>query len=96
MDISVINEYIFVAAVIAAWVVCQIIKSICKKERVNDFLPLIAAIVGLVVMLAVDIPTGNFSVYTVIIGVVSGWSACGVYDMITSFPVSKPQVETED
>ena len=93
MDISILNDYMCVAAVVAAWVIAEIIKKIFKGERVKDFIPLICAIVGVIVMLAVDIPTGNFSVYTIIVGLVSGWSATGVYETVMN--IVKPKLKAE-
>lgn len=85
MDLSILNDFMCVAALIAAWVVSQIIKQITDSEKVRRFIPLICALVGIIVMLAVDIPVGNFSVYTIIIGAVSGWAATGVYESVAQF-----------
>ena len=84
-NLELFNDFMCIAALVAAWVVGQIVKTVAKGERVKDFIPLICALVGIVVMLAIDIPTGEFSVYTIIIGLVSGWSATGVYEMVRNF-----------
>lgn len=89
MDFTVIFEWTNIAALLAALVVGYIIKHAVKKERVNDFIPLICALVGIIVVLAVDIPTGECSVYSVIIGAISGIAATGVYEAFANFIENK-------
>lgn len=85
MDFTVIFEWTNIAALLMALVVGYIIKHAIKNERVNDFIPLICALVGVIIVLAVDIPTGEFTVYSVVIGAISGIAATGVYEAFANF-----------
>ena len=82
---EILSEWINVAAVILALCVGYIIKHAVKNERVNDFIPQICAAVGIIVTLCVDIPAGTVSVYTVVIGAISGLAATGLYEAFKNF-----------
>lgn len=80
MDLSMIAEYISPLAMLAALCVGYIIKNIVVTNKVNRFIPLIAAIVGVVVCIATDIPAGVFSVKTIVGGLISGLASTGLYE----------------
>lgn len=73
-----INDYISIIALVAALAVGYIIKNIVPNEEVNRFIPLIAAVVGLVICLweAGWVATPQ----TVVMGVVSGLASTGLYE----------------
>lgn len=85
MDFTFIFEWINVAALLMALIVGYIIKHAVKNTRVNDFIPLICALVGVIIVLAVDIPMGDISIYSVVIGAISGIAATGVYEAFANF-----------
>lgn len=80
MDISMINEFVSPIAMIAALGVGYICKNIIPAEKVNRFIPLIAALVGIAVCAGIDIPAGTFGVTSVVVGMISGLASTGLYE----------------
>lgn len=79
-DISQVSDYISVAALIGALCVGYIVKNAVPNDGVNRFIPLIAALVGVVVCVATDAATGTLGVMTVVTGMVSGLASTGLYE----------------
>lgn len=78
-----INDYISIIALVAALAVGYIIKNIVPNEEINRFIPLIAAVVGLIICLweAGWVATPQ----TVVMGVVSGLASTGLYEAFKNF-----------
>lgn len=78
-----ISEYISVIALVAALCVGYILKNLVPNEEVNKFIPLIAAVVGLVICLweAQWVATPE----TVVMGIVSGLASTGLYEAFKQF-----------
>ena len=78
-----ISEYISVIALVAALCVGYILKNMVPNDEVNKFIPLIAAVVGLVICLweANWVATPE----TIVIGVVSGLASTGLYEAFKQF-----------
>lgn len=76
MDISVINDYIMPLALVAALCVGFIIKHLIPSDKVNNFIPLVAAVVGIVV---IGLSQG-WTVEGVVAGMVSGLASTGLYE----------------
>lgn len=78
-----INEYISIIALVAALAVGYIIKNLIPNEQINRFIPLIAALVGLVICLweAGWAATPQ----TVVMGIVSGLASTGLYEAFKNF-----------
>lgn len=73
-----ITEYISIIALVAALVVGYILKNMVPNDEVNRYIPLIAAVVGLVVCLwdANWVATPQ----TIVMGAVSGLASTGMYE----------------
>ena len=80
MDLSMLTEYISPIAMVAALGVGYICKNIVTSDRLNRFIPLIAAVVGVAVCVATDISSGAFSVNTIVVGMISGLASTGLYE----------------
>lgn len=81
MDITtMLTAYISPVAMIAALAVGYVFKNLIPTERVNRFIPLIAAIIGVAVCAGIDIPAGVFGVNTIVVGMVSGLASTGLYE----------------
>lgn len=78
-----ISEYISVIALVAALCVGYILKNLVPNDEVNKFIPLIAAVVGLVICLweANWVATPE----TIVMGVVSGLASTGLYEAFKNF-----------
>ena len=76
MDISIINDYIMPLALVAALCVGFIVKNLIPSDKVNNFIPLIAAVVGIVV---IGLSQG-WTVEGVVAGMVSGLASTGLYE----------------
>lgn len=78
-----ISEYISMIALVAALCVGYILKNLVPNDEVNKFIPLIAALVGLVICLweAGWIATPE----TVVMGIVSGLASTGLYEAFKQF-----------
>lgn len=80
MDLAYLNELISPVALGLALVVGFLIKYAVKDRRINYFIPIICAIVGVVVVACVDIPTGIFGVVSILQGCISGLAATGLFE----------------
>ena len=78
-----ITQYISVIALVAALCVGFILKNLVPNDEVNKFIPLIAAVVGLVICLweANWVATPE----TIVMGVVSGLASTGLYEAFKNF-----------
>lgn len=76
MDISIINDFIAPLALVAALCVGWIIKNLIPSDKANNFIPLIAALVGVAVVGLSD----GWSVNGVVIGMTSGLASTGMYE----------------
>lgn len=76
MDISIINDYIMPLALVAALCVGFIVKNLIPSDKINNFIPLIAAVVGIVV---IGLSQG-WTVEGVVAGMVSGLASTGLYE----------------
>ena len=76
MDISIINDYIMPLALVAALCVGYIVKNVVPNDKINNFIPLIAAVVGIVV---IGLSQG-WTVEGVVAGMVSGLASTGLYE----------------
>lgn len=81
MDISIINDYIMPLALVAALCVGFIIKHAVPSDAINRFIPLIAAVVGIVV---IGLSSG-WTVEGVVAGMVSGLASTGLYEAFAQF-----------
>lgn len=90
-----LNEYISVVGLAAALAVGFIVKNLIPNEKINRFIPLIAALVGLVVCLW---DAGWVATPQVIVtGMVSGLASTGLYEAFKNFiAMSKVSKEPED
>ena len=79
MDIAeLIQDFMCPIAMFGAWAVCFIIRQI--TEKADRFIPLIAAVVGLVLVLWIN--AFAFSAEVVVVGLISGLAATGLYEAI--------------
>lgn len=78
-----ITEYISVIGMTAALCVGFIIKYIVPNEQINRFIPLIAAVVGLVVCLWDANWAATPQVF--VTGLVSGLASTGLYEAFANF-----------
>ena len=81
MDINqilmVIPEYVVPLAVLAAFAICYVIRTI--TSRADRFIPLIAAVIGAVICVWAS---WRMSPDTVVAGLVSGLAATGLYEAL--------------
>lgn len=75
------NEYMVPAALIGCLVVGYCLKNVVKNSRVNDFIPLILAVVGAIIVCSLD----GVSVMSIITGAVSGLASTGLHQTFTRF-----------
>lgn len=80
MDLGYLNELLSPVALGIALVIGFLIKYAIKNKKINRFIPIICAIVGLIVVACVDIPTGVFGVASILQGLVSGLAATGLFE----------------
>lgn len=80
MDLGYLNELISPVALGIALVIGFLIKYAIKNDKINRFIPIICAVVGLVVVCCVDIPTGMFGMASVLQGLISGLAATGLFE----------------
>ena len=80
-----INEWINPAAMVLALVVGFCIKAGTKNEAVLRWIPTICALVGIAVVVATDAIAGEFKVYSIVIGAMSGLAATGLFEMVAKW-----------
>lgn len=98
MELAYLNELISPVAMGLALVIGFLIKYAITNEKINRFIPIICAVVGVVVVACVDIPLGAFSVYSVLGGAISGLAATGLFEafrQLYKIPELKIEVEEE-
>ena len=96
MDLSIITEYISPIAMVAALGVGYIFKNVVTTDKVNRFIPLIAAVVGIAVCTATDISTGMFGVNTIVVGMISGLASTGLYEAFKNLIGDLSKAEVTD
>lgn len=77
-----INEYIVVAVMAAVWIVIQILKKpVFERLNLNDYIPLFAALLGVVFTLWINSRI-DFTLF--LQGIASGFSATGLNEGINA------------
>ncbi len=79
IDLNIITTLVSPMIVIGCWVLGYVLKNAVPSEKINPFIPLILAIVGIVCNVW---SIGFFTYETVITGAVSGLAATGMYEGI--------------
>ena len=92
MDLSYLNELISPVALGIALVIGFLIKYAIKNPKINRFIPIICAVVGLVTIMCVDIPNGTYGVGSVLQGLISGLAATGLFEAFRNI-FNIPKVE---
>ena len=87
MDISMIdiNAYIVPLALVAALCVGFIVKHLIPSTRINNFIPLIVAVVGILVVCL----TQGWTVEGIVYGMVSGLASVGLYEVFAQLIEAK-------
>lgn len=78
-DSSILGPFIIPIALVICWVLGAVIKNCIKNETLNQYIPLILAVVG-VIICAWD--TMSFTPTVVAQGLVTGFASSGTYDLI--------------
>lgn len=92
MEISYLNELISPVALGIALAIGFLIKYGVKDNRINRFIPIICAVVGLVVILCIDVPAGAFTMGSILQGLISGLAATGLFEAFRNmFGIPKPE-----
>lgn len=74
--------YIMPVAMVICAVVCYILKNAVKSEKLDRFIPLISAVLGLLIVMWA---TWSISPEIVAQGLVSGLAATGMYELVKQF-----------
>lgn len=95
---DLIMQYVMPVSCVIALAICYVVKTAARSEKLDRFIPLIAAIIGLVVCLWVGgwQPTPEL----VAQGLISGLAATGLYELFKNFiegmsGTNAPNVEAE-
>lgn len=80
-----LTEWINPAATVLALVVGFCIKAATKNDNITRFIPTICAVVGIVVVVIADYTAGTLTVYSVVIGAMSGLAATGLFEMVKNW-----------
>lgn len=80
MDLGYLNELISPVALGLALVIGFLVKYAIKNKKINRFIPIICAVVGIIVVACVDVPTGMFDVTSILQGCISGLAATGLFE----------------
>lgn len=80
MELTYLNELISPVALGLALVIGFLIKYAVRNQKINYFIPIICAVVGVVVVACVDIPAGIFGVVSILQGCISGLAATGLFE----------------
>ena len=80
MDLAYLNELISPVALGLALVIGFLIKYAIKNKKINYFIPIICAVVGVIVVACVDVPAGVFGVTSILQGCISGLAATGLFE----------------
>lgn len=79
MDLAFINDYISVVTIAICLAIGFVIKYSFKNKKLNQFIPLISAIVGVLVYAW---SVGGLTPEGLAIGLVSGLAATGLYEAV--------------
>ncbi len=83
MDVSsIFTEYISVLTLVICMCVGYVVKNIIPNEKVNRFIPLIAATLGVVINVWVAM---DFTPQVITAGLVSGLASTGMYELVDQF-----------
>ena len=80
-----LNEWINPAAMVLALVVGFCIKAATNDEKITRWIPTICALIGVVCVVATDALAGEFQVYSIVIGAMSGLAATGLFEMVAKW-----------
>lgn len=93
MDLSFLNQYFVPIVVAACLCVGYILRNLVPSEKVNRFIPLVVACVGIVAACLAEM---TVSLDTVVCGMVSGLASTGLYELFTQFLEKAGAVSGED
>lgn len=87
MDVSMIdiNAYVVPLALVAALCVGFIVKHLIPSTRINNFIPLIVAVVGILVVCL----TQGWTIEGIVYGMVSGLASVGLYEVFAQLIEAK-------
>ena len=89
MDLTFISEYISPIILVICLVIGFIIKNVTANETVHRFIPLVVAIVGVLICAWEAM---EFTPQTIAVGLVSGLSSTGLYELFKQFVNKTPTV----
>ena len=81
MDLSFVTEYISPIALVICLAIGYVIKNAIPNDGINRFIPLIAAVIGVVVCMWA---TWSFSAEVLAMGLISGLASTGLYEAFTN------------
>lgn len=81
MDLSFVTDYISPIAMVICLAIGYVIKHAIPNEGINRFIPLIAAVLGVVVC---TWATWSFSAEVLAMGLISGLASTGLYEAFTN------------
>lgn len=81
MDISFVTDYIYPIALVICLAVGYVIKHAIQSEKVDRFIPLIVAILGVVICAWAE---WSFTPKVVALGLISGLASTGLYEAFTN------------
>lgn len=88
MDVTIILEYISPIILFACLIVGYIIKNIVPTEKINKFIPLIVAVLGIILNVWA---LGLFDLPTIVMGAMSGLASTGLYEVFDQLIRQLPQ-----
>lgn len=81
MDISFVTDYIYPIALVICLAVGYVIKHAIPSEKVDRFIPLIVAILGVAICAWAE---WSFTPTVVALGMISGLASTGMYEMFAN------------
>lgn len=83
MDVSTIfTEYVSVLTLVICMCVGYVVKNVIPNEKINRFIPLIAATLGVAINVWVSM---DFTPQVIAAGLVSGLASTGMYELVDQF-----------
>lgn len=83
MDVSTIfTEYVSVLTLVICMCVGYVVKNVIPNEKINRFIPLIAATLGVAINVWVSM---DFTPKVIAAGLVSGLASTGMYELVDQF-----------
>lgn len=83
MDVSAIfTEYVSVLTLVICMCVGYVVKNVIPNEKINRFIPLIAATLGVAINVWVSM---DFTPQVIAAGLVSGLASTGMYELVDQF-----------